>query len=147
MEKIIIGSDHAGFNLKSKIIIYLKELGYEVFDNGVNTTEPFDYPYMAKEVAKKVAEGEFSKGILICGSGIGMSIAANKVKGVRCGRVTSIKDVIATRNDNDANVISFAGYLNEDRVIRIIETFIETPAGNDERHLRRINKISKYENQ
>ena len=143
--KIAIASDHNGFNLKKYIVKHMKDI--EFIDFGPSSKESTDdYVDYAFKLGEYCAKNNV-KGILICGSGIGMSIAANKVKGVRCGRVTSIKDVIATRNDNDANVISFAGYLNEDRVIRIIETFIETPAGNDERHLRRINKISKYENQ
>ena len=143
--KIAIASDHNGFNLKKYIVKHMKDI--EFIDFGPSSKESTDdYVDYAFKLGEYCAKNNV-KGILICGSGIGMSIAANKVKGVRCGRVTSIKDVIATRNDNDANVISFAGYLNEDRVIRIIETFIETPAGNDKRHLRRINKISKYENQ
>ena len=143
--KIAIASDHNGFNLKKYIVKHMKDI--EFIDFGPSSKDSTDdYVDYAFKLGEYCAKNNV-KGILICGSGIGMSIAANKVKGVRCGRVTSIKDVIATRNDNDANVISFAGYLNEDRVIRIIETFIETPAGNDERHLRRINKISKYENQ
>lgn len=143
--KIAIASDHNGFNLKKYIVKHMKDIEFIDFgpSSKDSTDDYVDYAFKLGEYCVK----NNIKGILICGSGIGMSIAANKVNGVRCGRVTSIKDVIATRNDNDANIISFAGYLNEDRVIRIIETFIETPAGNDERHLRRINKISKYESQ
>lgn len=141
MEKIIIGSDHAGFNLKSKIIVYLKDLGYEVFDNGVNSVEPFDYPYMAKEVANKVASGEYTKGILICGTGIGMSITANKVKGIRavvCSDTTSAK---LSRQHNDANILCFGEriigeYLAKD----ICKIWLETEF-QAERHLRRVNLI------
>ena len=141
MEKIIIGSDHAGFNLKSKIIVYLRELGYEVTDNGVNSAEPFDYPYMAKEVANKVASGEYTKGILICGTGIGMSITANKVKGIRavvCSDTTSAK---LSRQHNDANILCFGEriigeYLAKD----ICKIWLETEF-QAERHLRRVNLI------
>lgn len=141
--KIAIASDHNGFKLKKYIIKHMKDI--EFIDFGTDGKESTDYVDYAIKVAEYCSKNNI-KGLLICGSGIGMSIAANKVKGIRCGRVTSIKDVIATRNDNDSNIISFAGYLNEERVIRIIETFINTPASNDERHLRRVNKISKYEN-
>ncbi|MBR2603964.1 MAG: RpiB/LacA/LacB family sugar-phosphate isomerase [Bacilli bacterium] len=141
--KIAIASDHNGYELKKYIIKHMK--GIEFIDFGSDGKESTDdYVDYALKVGEYCVKNNI-KGILICGSGIGMSIAANKVKGVRCGRVTSIKDVIATRNDNDANIISFAGYLNKERVLRIIETFINTPASNDERHLRRVNKISKYE--
>ena len=141
MEKIIIGSDHAGFNLKSKIIVYLRELGYEVTDNGVNSAEPFDYPYMAKEIANKVASGEYTKGILICGTGIGMSITANKVKGIRavvCSDTTSAK---LSRQHNDANILCFGEriigeYLAKD----ICKIWLETEF-QAERHLRRVNLI------
>ena len=84
-------------------------------------------------------------GIAICGSGIGMSIACNKVKGIRCARVNSIKDTIITRKDNDSNVIALSSELNENRVIRIIEEFINTDFSNEDRHIRRINKIDEYE--
>ena len=142
--KIAIASDHNGYELKKYIIKHMKSIEFIDFGTaGKESTD--DYVDYALKVGEYCVKNNI-KGILICGSGIGMSIAANKVKGVRCGRVTSIKDVIATRNDNDANIISFAGYLNEERIIRIIETFINTPASNDERHLRRVNKISKYEN-
>lgn len=141
--KIAIASDHNGYELKKYIIKHMNSIEFIDFgSDGKESTD--DYVDYALKVGEYCVKNNI-KGILICGSGIGMSIAANKVKGVRCGRVTSIKDVIATRNDNDANIISFAGYLNEERIIRIIETFINTPASNDERHLRRVNKISKYE--
>ena len=142
--KIAIASDHNGYEIKKYILKHMKSIEFIDFGTaGKESTD--DYVDYALKVGEYCVKNNI-KGILICGSGIGMSIAANKVKGVRCGRVTSIKDVIATRNDNDANIISFAGYLNEERIIRIIETFINTPASNDERHLRRVNKISKYEN-
>ena len=140
--KIAIASDHNGYELKKYILKHMKSI--EFIDFGTDGKDSTDYVDYAIKLGEYCTKNNI-KGILICGSGIGMSIACNKVKGIRCARVTSIKDVIATRIDNDANVISFAGYLNEERVIRIIETFIETPASNEERHLRRINKISKYE--
>ncbi len=140
-KKIIIGSDHAGFNLKSKIINYLKGEGYEVFDNGTFSTNSVDYPLIAKDTAKKVASGEFKKGILICGSGIGMSIVANKVKGIRavvCSDTTSAR---FSRLHNDCNILCFGErivgeYLAKD----ICKIWLETPF-EAERHLKRVNMI------
>ncbi len=140
-EKIIIGSDHAGYNLKNKITKFLKDEGYNVFDYGVHSTDAVDYPLIAKEVAKKVAEGEFNKGILICGSGIGMSITANKTKGIRavvCSDTTSAK---FSRLHNDANILCFGEriigeYLAKDICKIWLETEFEA-----ERHLRRVKLI------
>lgn len=140
-EKIIIGSDHAGFNLKSKIINYLKGEGYEVVDNGTFSTNSVDYPLIAKDTAKKVASGEFERGILICGSGIGMSIVANKVKGIRavvCSDTTSAR---FSRLHNDCNILCFGErivgeYLAKD----ICKIWLETPF-EAERHLKRVNMI------
>jgi ribose 5-phosphate isomerase B len=141
--KIAIACDHNGYKLKKYIIKHMKNI--EFVDFGTDSIDSTDYTDYAFKLGEYCVKNNV-KGIAICGSGIGFSIALNKVKGIRCGRVTSIKDVIATRNDNDANVISFAGYLNEERVIRIIETFIDTPFSTDERHKRRVNSITKYEN-
>ena len=119
----------------------MKELGYDVFDFGVHSNEPCDYPYVAKDVAAKVAEGEFSKGILICGTGIGMSITANKIKGIRavvCSDTTSAK---FSRQHNDTNILCFGErivgeYLAKD----ICKIWLETEFQKD-RHLRRVNLI------
>lgn len=140
-KKIIIGSDHAGFNLKSKIINYLKGEDYEVVDNGTFSTNSVDYPLIAKDTAKKVASGEFERGILICGSGIGMSIVANKVKGIRavvCSDTTSAR---FSRLHNDCNILCFGErivgeYLAKD----ICKIWLETPF-EAERHLKRVNMI------
>ena len=140
-KKIIIGSDHAGFNLKSKIINYLKGEGYEIVDNGTFSTNSVDYPLIAKDTAKKVASGEFEKGILICGSGIGMSIVANKIRGIRavvCSDTTSAR---FSRLHNDCNILCFGErivgeYLAKD----ICKIWLETPF-EAERHLKRVNMI------
>ena len=141
MNKIIIGCDHAGFNLKNKIIDFLKEEGYEVFDNGTFSTEAVDYPIIAKDTAKKVASGEYSKGILICGSGIGISIAANKIKGIRavvCSDTTSAR---FSRLHNNANILCFGErivgeYLAKD----ICKIWLNTDFEED-RHSKRVNLI------
>ena len=140
-EKIIIASDHAGYNLKEKIKVYLSDLGYELYDNGVHSTEPADYPVIAKAAAKKVADKEFTKGILICGTGIGMCITANKTKGIRavvCSDTTSAR---FSRQHNDANILCFGErivgeYLAKD----ICKIWLETEFEKD-RHLKRINMI------
>lgn len=140
-KKIIIASDHAGFILKGKIISFLKENNYEVIDNGVYNEQSADYPVIAKETAKKVASGEYEKGILICGTGAGMSISANKIKGIRavvCSDTTTAK---FSRLHNDSNILCLGQrivgeYLAKD----ICKIWLETQF-EGERHLRRINLI------
>lgn len=140
-KKIIIGSDHAGFNLKEKIKPFLSDLGYEVTDIGTHSTEAVDYPVIAKKLAHKISNDEFSKGILICGTGIGMSIAANKIKGIRavvCSDTTSAK---FSREHNNANILCFGErivgeYLAKD----ICKIWLETDFAKD-RHLKRVNLI------
>ena len=141
-DKLVIGSDHAGFKLKEVIKSYLIELGYDVKDIGVyNDEESADYPVIAKQAAHLVASDKFSKGILICGSGIGMSITANKVKGIRavvCSDTTSAR---FSRMHNNANILCLGQrivgeYLAKD----ICKIWLET-AFEEERHLRRIKLI------
>lgn len=141
--KIGIVSDHRGYDLKNKIIKNIKNIDFE--DLGTNSKESIDYPDYAFKLCEKIVNRELDLGIAICGSGIGMSIACNKVKGIRCARVTTIKDVKVTRIDNNANVIAFSSEINFNKIKRMIEEFINTPFSNDERHNRRINKISEYE--
>lgn len=141
--KIGIVSDHRGYDLKNKIIKNIKNI--EFVDLGPNSKESIDYPDYAFKLCEKIINNELDLGIAICGSGIGMSIACNKVKGIRCARVTTIKDVKVTRTDNNANVIAFSSEINFNKIKRMIEEFINTPFSNDERHNRRINKISEYE--
>ena len=140
-KKIIIGSDHAGFNLKSKIIKFLEEMGFDVCDAGVKSPEPFDYPFIAKDVANKVAKKEFTRGILICGTGIGMSITANKIKGIRavvCSDTTSAK---LSRQHNDTNILCLGErILGEYLAKDICKIWLETEF-QAERHLKRVNLI------
>lgn len=142
--KIGIVSDHRGYELKNKILKELKE--YDFIDYGTNSSESADYPNYAFKLCENINKNKVDLGIAICGSGIGMSIACNKVKGIRCARVTSIKDVKVTRRDNDANVIAFSNEISFDKVKRMIETFINTEYANLDRYNKRINKISEYEN-
>lgn len=141
--KIGIVSDHRGYELKNKIIREIKELDF--IDLGTNSPESTDYPDYAFKLCEKIQNKDIDFGIAICGSGIGMSIACNKVKGIRCARVTSIKDVKVTRNDNNTNVIAFSSDINFNKVRRIIEEFINTPFSKEEKHNRRVNKIIEYE--
>ena len=141
--KIGIVSDHRGYELKKKIIKSMKNINF--IDYGTDSKNSVDYPDYAFKLGKAINKKEIDLGIAICGSGIGMSIALNKVKNIRCARVTSIKDVKITKNDNNANVIAFSSDINFNKVIRMIEEFIDTPFSNDERHIKRINKIMEYE--
>ena len=141
--KIGIASDHRGYELKE----FLKSnlTGYEVADYGTNDTDSVDYPDYGFKLAEKVRDKEVEYGIAICGSGIGISIACNKVRGIRCAKVTTKEEAIYTRNDNDANVIALSSETPKEEALEIVNKFLQTPFSNDERHLRRIEKIKKYE--
>lgn len=139
--KLIIGSDHAGFNLKNKIIEYLSSKGYEIKDIGCYSTESADYPVIAKELAKKISEGEYNKGILICGTGIGMSIAANKIKGIRavvCSDTTSAK---FSRLHNDSNILCFGQRIIGECLAKdICDIWLNTEF-EAQRHLKRVKLL------
>ena len=136
-----IASDHRGVQLKKVLVDHFKNFK----DYGTMNEESTDYPIYAFKIGEEIRDKKIDFGILICGSGIGMSIACNKVKGIRCARVTTIKDVKVTKKDNNANVIAFSSDVNYDKVKRMIDEFINTPFSNEERHIKRINKISEYE--
>ncbi len=140
-----IGNDHRGYELKNKLIEYLQEKNYNVKDLGSKTTESTDYPIYAFKVGEAVINKEIDLGILICRTGIGMSIACNKVKGVRCGKVDSVEDARLCKIDNNCNVMSVSYEKTFDELKKIIDTFIETEFTNEERHLRRVNLIKEYE--
>ena len=143
--KIGLASDHRGYPLKEELKVELENKGYETVDCGTNSTESTDYPDYAYILGDKVVKKEVDFGVAICGSGIGISIACNKVKGIRCAKVDSLEDVKVTRNDNDANIIAFGEKTPKDVAIEWIETFIHTPASLEENHVRRRNKIKNYE--
>ena len=117
----------------------------ELIDYGTDSEESVDYPDFAFKLANDVRDKKLDFGLTICGSGFGMSIACNKVKGIRCARVKDVEDVIITRNDNDANIIAFSGRSSLELSLAIINRMIDTPFSNAERHVRRINKIAEYE--
>ena len=143
--KIGIASDHRGYLLKTKIISYLKGKNIEVINYGTDSLESVDYPKYAFILSDAVVKKIVDYGIVICGTGIGISIACNKVKGIRCAKVSSIDEAIHTREDNDANVVAFGETMDEKLVCEIIDEFINTPFSNLEKHIRRINMIKDYE--
>lgn len=143
--KIFIGSDHRGVNLKKQIIKLLEEDGFIVSDTKTKNNDSDDYPDFAFEVGLNVVKNEGSLGILICGNGIGISIAANKVKGVRCARVVSEDDAFKAKNHNGANIIAIGADDKIEKVMEIISVFISTKSADEDRHLKRINKIISYE--
>jgi ribose 5-phosphate isomerase B len=143
--RIAIGSDHAGFALKNQIHDVLRRDGHEVIDAGATTDESTDYPDYASVVAKDVASGAVDRGILVCSTGVGMSIAANKVPGVRAALAFNADEVRLTRAHNDANVLTLgARYTGIEAASEMIHIFLET-AFDGGRHARRIGKISQLE--
>ncbi|MGC4377350.1 ribose 5-phosphate isomerase B [Fictibacillus sp. Mic-4] len=145
--KVAIGSDHAGVQLRQEIVQMMKELGIEVVDIGCECGTSVDYPDYAVPVAEKVAKGEVDRGILICGTGIGMSIAANKVKGVRCALVHDLFSAKATRQHNDSNVLAMGErVIGPGLALEIAKVWLTTEYEGG-RHGRRVDKITQYENQ
>lgn len=136
-----IASDHRGVQLKKVLVDHFKDFK----DYGTMNEESTDYPIYAFKIGEEIRDKKLDFGILICGSGIGMSIACNKVKGVRCAKVDTMQEAEYTRNDNDANVIAISAELSNEDAIRIVDTFLNTPFSNLEKHQRRIDLITKYE--
>src|SRR5437762_10623010 len=145
--KIAIGSDHRGYDAKRRLLPLLQQLGHEVLDLGPEGSESVDYPDFAFQVAKAVGEGRVDRGILVCGTGIGMCIAANKVKGVRAAPCHDSITVEMSRRHNDANVLCLsADLLGEELIGRIVRLWLETEFEGG-RHARRVAKITRYEAQ
>ena len=139
-----IGSDHGGFALKEAIKKHLEERGLEYKDYGTYSDASCDYPVYGRAVAKAVAAGECQLGILICGTGIGISITANKVPGVRAALCSDCFSAEATRQHNNANILALgARVVGEGLALKIVDTFLDTPFSNDERHIRRISMIEE----
>jgi ribose 5-phosphate isomerase B len=144
--KIAIASDHAGFEAKQALVQHLKAKGHQVEDLGPGDAQPSDYPLFAEKVGKAVVDGRAEKGIVVCGNGIGMSIAANKVPGVRAALVFSEAMAKQTRDHNDSNVLSLAGReLPLETNLRIAEAWLSTPFSRVERHARRVGEIADIE--
>lgn len=141
---LALGSDQGGYALKQEIIKYLEEREIPYKDFGSYNEESVDYPIYGKAVAKSVASGECEKGILICGTGIGISITANKVKGIRAALCTDCFMAEATRLHNDANILALGGrVVGSGLAVKIVDTFLNTPFSGEERHQRRISMIEE----
>ncbi len=139
---IALGCDHGGYALMQEIKEHLAEMGEEFKDYGTFDENPVDYPIFAKRVAQAVLEGKADKGILICGTGIGISIAANRFKGIRCAHCHDVYSAKATRLHNDANVLAMGGrVVGPNLAMMIVDTFLKTPFSGEERHQRRIDMI------
>jgi ribose 5-phosphate isomerase B len=141
---IAIGSDHGGVELKDKIKDFLTKSGHEVNDLGTNTKDSVDYPDIALQVAEEVSRGKASRGILLCKTGIGMCIAANKVPRVRAALCCQVEQAKLASEHNQANVLCLSGLTGEPEMEQMIKAWLETPFGW-ERHLRRVNKIAEIE--
>lgn len=141
---IAIGSDHGGFDLKEAVKKHLIERGFEVKDCGTYNRESCDYPQFGKAVANEVASGKAEKGIVVCTTGIGISITANKVKGIRCALCSEPLSAKMTRLHNDANVLALGGkMIGENLAFEITDTFLDTPFSGEEKHSRRISQIEE----
>ena len=142
--RICIGCDHGGYLLKEKVVKHLKDKGYDIEDFGCYSTESCDYPIYGKKVAKAVSEGKFDRGIVICTTGIGISITANKFKGVRAALCSDCFSAEATRLHNDANVLALgAGVVGELLSLKIVDIFLSTEFSNLDRHINRVRMIEE----
>ncbi|MFH1514004.1 MAG: RpiB/LacA/LacB family sugar-phosphate isomerase [bacterium] len=147
MMKIAIGNDHRGYKLKLVLLDYMKELGHDVTDMGFDNEESSDHPIVAIKVAEMVTSGECDRGVLICGSAVGMTIAANKVKGAAAFSPTTVLQAKLSRGHNDTNVITFgAGFIEAELAKEILKTWLETEADDAERYILRRRQITDYEN-
>lgn len=142
--RIAVGSDHAGFPLKAALAGWLKDLGHEVMDLGTHSTDSVDYPLIGFDVASRVADGQAERGVLVCGSGIGVSIAANRVAGARAALVQEPLSARLAREHNDANVVCMGSRLiGEEMAREILKVFLDTPFEGG-RHQRRIDQLDQH---
>ena len=145
--KLAIGCDHGALDLKNAVKAHLEEKGYEVKDFGTYTAASCDYPEFAGAAAKAVASGECEKGIVLCTTGIGVSITANKVKGIRCALLSDVLSARMTRLHNDTNMMAMgAGIIGKNLAMEIVDTWLGTEFSHEERHQRRIDKMMALEN-
>ena len=146
--KISLGCDHGGYALKEHIKAYLESKGHEVVDCGTYSTDSCDYPIFGEAAARKVQSGECERGIVICTTGIGISIAANKVRGIRCALLSDVMSARLTREHNDTNMMAIgAGVTGEMLALEIVDTWLNTEFSHAERHQRRIDKVMALENE
>ncbi len=143
--KIAMGADHAGYLLKDRIRQYVTDRGHQVIDEGTNTSDSVDYPDYALKVAEDVAAGRAERGILVCGSGIGMAIAANKVPGIRAANISNVYEAQVSREHNNLNVLTLGGrILDETDAAHIVQIWLDTPFSGG-RHSGRLEKIHEIE--
>ena len=143
---LVIASDHGGFGLKQELIASLKEQGVDFEDLGCYDTQSVDYPVYAEKVCRAVLDGKADKGILVCGTGIGMSMAANKFRGIRAALVADCYSAEMTRQHNDANVLCLGGRtVGPELAKKIMEIFLNTPFSGAEKHIRRVGMIKEFE--
>ena len=143
--KVGIASDHRGYKLKEYLKKALPINNYEVVDFGTDSEVSTDYPDYAFCLGEAVVAKKVDMGVAICGSGIGISIACNKVKGIRCAKVANKEEAKITRIDNNSNIVAFSEKLSEEDALEVVKTFVETPSSLEEKHIRRVNKIKEYE--
>ena len=144
--KISIGCDHGALALKNKMVAHLVALGYDVKDCGTYTGDSCDYPDFAAAAARSVASGECEKGIVLCTTGIGVSIAASKIHGIRCALLSDVLSAKLTRQHNDTNMMALgAGIVGENLAMEILDTWLSTEFSGEERHRRRIDKVMALE--
>jgi len=143
--KIAMGADHAGYLLKDRIRQYVTDRGHQVIDEGTNTSDSVDYPDYALKVAEDVAAGRAERGILVCGSGIGMAITANKVPGIRAANISNVYEAQVSREHNNLNVLTLGGrILDETDAAHIVQIWLDTPFSGG-RHSGRVEKIHEIE--
>ena len=144
--KIAIGCDHGALDLKNAVIAHLEKKGFEIKDFGTNSLQSCDYPDFAAPAAQAVAAGECDKGIVLCTTGIGVSITANKVKGIRCALLSDVMSARMTREHNDTNMMAIgAGVVGQMLALEIVDTWLGTEFSHEERHQRRIDKMMALE--
>lgn len=141
-----ITNDHRGVKVKQFLTEYLTELGYTIIDYGTDSEEPADFPDYAKKLGLGILNNEVELGIAICGTGIGMSIALNKMKGIYCAKVSTVSEAALSKAHNDANAIAISEEMDKDTMKEVIKTFIETPFTNIDRYKNRNDKIKEIEN-
>ena len=144
--KIAIGCDHGALDMKNAVVAHLQKRGFEVVDFGTHTLASCDYPDFVEPAAKAVAAGECDKGIVLCTTGIGVSIAANKVHGIRCALLSDLMSARLTREHNDTNMMALgAGVVGQMLALEIVDTWLDTDFSHNERHQRRIDKVMALE--
>ena len=144
--KISIGCDHGALTLKNKVVSHLQTKGYEVMDFGTHTTASCDYPDFVAPAARAVASGECERGIVLCTTGIGVSITANKIPGIRCALLSDVMSARMTREHNDTNMMAIgAGVVGQMLAFEIVDTWLGTEFSNEPRHQRRIDKVMALE--